>query len=84
MLLPQTPLEQAVLVAERLRLAMSAEQPSSSIQVTVSLGVAHWPMDGLSVEALLKEADKALYRAKHGGRNRVVAVQPQAQARAQD
>lgn len=82
MLLPQTPLEQAVLVAERLRLAMSAEQPSSSIQVTVSLGVAHWPMDGLSVEALLKEADKALYRAKHGGRNRVVAVQPQ--ARAQD
>ncbi len=40
-------------------------------QVTVSIGVATFPADGASPEALLQAADEALYRAKHAGRNRV-------------
>jgi diguanylate cyclase (GGDEF)-like protein len=40
-------------------------------RVTLSLGVASWPDQALSPEELLKAADKALYRAKQKGRNRV-------------
>lgn len=39
---------------------------------TISLGVAAFPRDGLTREALLKAADTALYRAKNEGRDRVV------------
>jgi diguanylate cyclase (GGDEF)-like protein len=39
--------------------------------VTISVGVAIFPNDGSSSELLLRHADAALYRAKHGGRNRV-------------
>jgi diguanylate cyclase (GGDEF)-like protein len=40
--------------------------------VTISIGLAVYPADGNSGEALLRSADKALYAAKHAGRNRVV------------
>ncbi|HLC18987.1 MAG TPA: diguanylate cyclase [Thermodesulfobacteriota bacterium] len=65
-LLPETSLESAGLVAERIRKAVEEDSP-----VTVSLGVASF-CDGMEKgEELLEEADKALYRAKHNGRNRV-------------
>jgi diguanylate cyclase (GGDEF)-like protein len=38
----------------------------------VSIGVASYPQDGRSMDALLARADRALYLAKEGGRNRVV------------
>lgn len=41
--------------------------------LTISLGVASFPENGETTEALLYEADNALYQAKEGGRNRVVA-----------
>jgi diguanylate cyclase (GGDEF)-like protein len=75
MLLPETALDSAAFVAERLRRAI-ADTPlmiaGAPIRLTVSIGVAAAGagMDG--VAALMKEADAALYRAKHGGRNRVV------------
>ena len=42
------------------------------LQVTASLGVASFPLDGEGVATLIAAADKALYRAKEGGRNQVV------------
>jgi diguanylate cyclase (GGDEF)-like protein len=41
--------------------------------VTVSMGVAAYPSHGTTAEAVLRAADEALYRAKHEGRDRVVA-----------
>ena len=46
----------------------------SQINVTVSIGVASHPQHGDAPDVLLTQADKALYRAKVGGRNRVVSA----------
>lgn len=68
-LLPETPLDVAQLVAERVRAAMAGQPgPTVSIGVTTSLGA------GDSVDALLARADAAMYRAKALGRNRVESV----------
>jgi diguanylate cyclase (GGDEF)-like protein len=79
-LLPDTPLVQAIQVAERIRSGVG-DSPftyaGAERQVTVSLGVAHLGARSadLQVEAaaqrLVADADQALYRAKAGGRNRV-------------
>ncbi len=76
-LLPETSLEVATQVAERLREKI-AEQvitvDGKPVRVTASFGVACFPGEGVeTINDLLKAADAALYRAKHAGRNRVVA-----------
>ncbi|QXI30654.1 sensor domain-containing diguanylate cyclase [Pseudomonas vanderleydeniana] len=76
MLLPATPLNQALQVAERLRGAMAYTESPNGIPVTVSVGVTDWPREGETVAQALKEADLALYRAKGKGRNRVEPVPP--------
>lgn len=70
-IMPETNLEQAYKTAERLRLAIE-KLPDNDLptQLTISFGVAdmtRWDND----KTLLKRADKALYRAKENGRNRV-------------
>jgi two-component system, cell cycle response regulator len=70
-LLPSTSLAEAVAVAERIR-ARVAAIPMSHRRVTVSAGVAA-TTGGCSAEVLVEAADRALYRAKEGGRDRVVA-----------
>lgn len=74
-LLPETALEQAREVAERLRQAVAAAglaQPAAEdLACTVSIGVAQLADDDADINDLLKRADKALYAAKHAGRNQV-------------
>ena len=79
-LLPFTKLEEAKMVAERLRKAVenkkidiskiNTESSEKNISVTISLGVAEYSKEN-SEETLLQNADKALYKAKENGRNRV-------------
>ena len=73
-MLPDTPARGALEVAERIRLAIE-EMPfaaeAGGVPCTVSIGVASYPQDGRSMDALLARADRALYLAKEGGRNRV-------------
>ncbi len=72
-LLPDTPQDIALEVAERVRKKVEAtqvEHHGSSIDVTVSLGVVAW--DGhATLDELIRSADHALYQAKESGRNRV-------------
>jgi diguanylate cyclase (GGDEF)-like protein len=44
------------------------------VPITVSAGVATFPLHGASSAALIRAADEALYRAKDAGRDRVVAA----------
>ena len=75
-LLPDTGLAEARKVAERMRREIEKQHLKSLPAYTVSFGVAVVHGNDAatgSVEALLAEADAALYRAKQGGRNRVEA-----------
>ena len=67
---PRTDLESALCLAERLRSEVAAHQFLVIGTLTVSLGVAEYRAEETAL-ALLERADRALYRAKHGGRNRV-------------
>lgn len=72
---PNTPAELAGELAERLRSTVSADlmtvDEGRAISLTISIGVAGLPAHGTSKEALLAAADKAMYRAKASGRDRV-------------
>jgi two-component system cell cycle response regulator len=59
----------ALQVAERLRL--SVQDAASEVSVTASAGVATFPFDAVDVAGLLSAADRAMYAAKHAGRNQV-------------
>ena len=73
-LLPETQLSDAVMLAERMAANVAeAEWPTrdGEMTVTASLGVASFPEAGTQMQMLLKAADAALYHAKQGGRNTV-------------
>jgi diguanylate cyclase (GGDEF)-like protein len=74
-LLPETPPKGAMDVAERIRSAISGTAlalEGRSIDASVSVGVACFPEDGRSLDALAARADRALLQAKQRGRNCVV------------
>lgn len=72
LLLPDTDGETAVRVAEKMRLALaSVDVPGVPRAITASFGVASMPDDGSEPSFLLRTADRALYLAKAGGRDRV-------------
>jgi diguanylate cyclase (GGDEF)-like protein/PAS domain S-box-containing protein len=73
--LPELNQSEAMVMGERLRnlVATTRIKVSSGerLRVTVSIGVASFPVDGLDVAELFSKADEAMYLAKRGGRNRV-------------
>lgn len=77
-LLPETELEKALCVAERIRETIASRTfhyRDQRIQTTVSLGVSELREGVESADILLKLADEALYEAKRRGRNMVVTMQ---------
>ena len=70
-ILPQTSLDGAHNVAERIRKKIEVQMDTKGIPLTCSFGIASWPTDGLMREELIRAADAALYYAKQTGRNRV-------------
>lgn len=70
-LLPGTDPQAARDVAERLRQLVEHSSIDSVGHITISLGVAHWPLQVSSIDDLVKRADEMLYFAKRNGRNRV-------------
>jgi two-component system cell cycle response regulator len=77
-IMPETDMGVATIVAERLRRRIASEpfpiqQGASSIEVTISIGISALDASDDNASAILKRADQALYRAKRDGRNRVVA-----------
>jgi diguanylate cyclase (GGDEF)-like protein len=77
-LLPGATLDAAVAIGERLRLAIESNAfevgSRPSIDVTISIGVSEFGRDGATLDEFLSVADKRLYRAKHEGRNCVIAA----------
>jgi two-component system, cell cycle response regulator len=76
--LPETPADGAMVVAEKIRQAIAGETFTSDgqppVEVTVSIGAATFPEDGSSMQDLIAAADRAMYRAKEAGRDRVEAA----------
>ena len=69
-ILPETRIDAAAKVAERIRKTIESKTSSRSMPITVSIGIASWPADGVMKEEIIARADAALYRAKQAGRNR--------------
>jgi diguanylate cyclase (GGDEF)-like protein len=74
---PDTPPKVAAAIMERFRAAIADStvetESGAEVRYTVSVGVASFAKDGVSVQEVFDKADKRLYQAKSGGRNRVVA-----------
>jgi len=87
LLLPRAQRAGALIVAEKLRRVVEAtvfegEEVMPGGKLTVSLGLATCPEDGVTPKDLLERADWALYRAKSEGRNRVRAWEAEEKAEA--
>ncbi|MEM7138114.1 MAG: diguanylate cyclase [Myxococcota bacterium] len=77
LLCEETDARGARLLAERVREELAQTEVATELgplKVTASLGVATFPDHASTAEALFAQGDKALYEAKHGGRNRVCSV----------
>jgi diguanylate cyclase (GGDEF)-like protein len=75
--LPNVSLKEARQVAQEIRKAVSQLKlkiAQKRLSTTVSIGVAGYEKNSLPVKVLIARADKALYRAKRAGRNRVAIV----------
>ena len=75
-LLPQTTLNEAIEIAERIRNVVEEREMKhneNSLHITISLGVAINSFKNDNLSALVTQGDKCLYDAKESGRNRVVA-----------
>jgi diguanylate cyclase (GGDEF)-like protein len=85
LILPRTDEQQGYGVLERVRTAVAEHDwhgLTKSLPVTISVGAATAPEDGLDRSVLLARADERLYAAKRSGRNRLVAAGPAAEDQA--
>ena len=77
--MPDTPLDVAFAVADRIRVKISEEPirlpDGSDISVTLSAGVAESLLPDETAADLIARADKALYMAKHDGRDRIIRAE---------
>lgn len=73
-ILPETTLEDAKAVAERLLDTRHIDAPGLKHYVTVSIGVTHFSTDKTTLEYAMKVADIALYQSKRAGRERVTCL----------
>jgi two-component system, cell cycle response regulator len=78
------PRDKGLEIAERIRTTVEAHpfeasptDKSQTMNVTISLGVASFPDDGITALELVQKADQALYRAKLSGRNRTCVFDPE-------
>lgn len=81
--LPHTDLDGARSVAEKIRMAIEQAPlttAAGNIEITVSIGVAQTHAGQHEIDQLIAWADKALYDAKHGGRNQVRVGRPEDEA----
>lgn len=79
MLLIETPVEQALPIVQRLRQLVEVHPIrvyDELLSQTISIGMAGFPEDGQTLEALIERADQALYAAKRAGRNRTARWSP--------
>ena len=79
--MPETSADEAVDLAKRVRARLAKQLPPAGA-VTLSFGVASYPVNGLNGEALIDAADQALYEAKNGGRDRIVVARTAARVKA--
>ncbi len=73
-LLPQTTIDDALMVLERVHKRIGEGVDTSKMEVTASIGVACWPDDGISQTDIIASADVTLYRAKRNGRNQTLCA----------
>ena len=76
LILPETSRTGAFIVSERIRADVKdmfdrKQVGTSHISLTLSGGIAIYPVDSNSAEGLIRMADQALYRSKHDGKNRI-------------
>ncbi|MBI3649646.1 MAG: sensor domain-containing diguanylate cyclase [Acidobacteria bacterium] len=76
LVLPRCTLDEALLLAERLRNNIASTPLPKIGQITASIGVATYPFCANSKEDLIEKADQAMYLAKESGRNRVMTFVP--------
>jgi len=70
-LMPETGIEPAQVLAERLRLWLATDPMLEEHKITGSFGVASFPVHGFSMEDIIRVADAGMYVSKHGGGNQV-------------
>jgi diguanylate cyclase (GGDEF)-like protein len=70
-LMPETGIEQAQVLAERLRLWLATDPMLEEHHITGSFGVASFPVHGFAMEDLIRVADAGMYVSKHAGGNQV-------------
>jgi diguanylate cyclase (GGDEF)-like protein/putative nucleotidyltransferase with HDIG domain len=73
-LLPQTTMDAALQVLERVRKTIAETVKTDKISITTSIGLASWPEDGISHTDIIAAADVTLYRAKRNGGNQCLCA----------